>query len=589
MNLEAYYSGHAEALTLEIAQLKRKGNALVIAQIALFVLFVAFIVLYTVVSWGWPLLACSALPLVGYAVVRRIDGLNSDRLQRKTDLRQVYLHELASLAGDFSAFDAGGHYADARHEYTFDLDVFGAESLFQRMNRTITSGGSDCLADRLSRLDYVVGRAEALAELAAKDAWRADFIALGQQRRLDTEEVMRAVMLMRETRIPGFALNGGMRILAWVAIVGCLGAFVAASLGMADWNLPIWWVILQFGLVFLFTSGTLKRVGGVVDRLHEQMATYIKVVRHIADETFVSALNADDSRTLREAIDSFAQLEQILGGLDRRGNILGLFFADGLAWSDFFLLRRFALWQRDYAGKMGDWLDAVSRVDVRVSMATFSYNHPEARPAEVLTDSREVVCEARGLFHPFLGAKAVRNDFSIVDHHYYIITGANMAGKSTFLRAVGINYILAMNGIPVFADGYRVSIFHLFSSMRTTDDLAHGISYFNAELLRLQQLLQFCHDHRPTLIILDEILKGTNSLDKLNGSRMFLEAISRLDVTGIIATHDLELSKMQSERFHNYCFEIELGADVTYSYKITPGVARNQNATYLLRRILETQ
>lgn len=587
MDLKAYYSSHIESLALEIAQLKRKGNTLVIAQIAFFVLFVAFIVLYTVVSWGWPLLVGSALSLLAYALVRRIDGRNSDLLQRKTDLQQVFLHELASLDGDFTAFDDGRRYVDARHEYTFDLDVFGPESLFQRMNRTVTSGGSDRLARQLSQLEYDEKGAEAIAELAVKDAWRAEFIALGQQRRLDTNEVMRVVSLMRETRIPSFAQSNGVRILAFLAIIGCLCAFGAASFGMASWNLPIWWVILQFGLVFLFTSGTLKRVGSVVDRLHEQMDTYIKVVRHIVDESFATSLNTADSKMLREAIDSFAQLEQILGGLDRRGNILGLFFADGLVWSDFFLLRRFALWQRDYADEMGEWMDTVSRMDARISMATFSYNHPEACPAEVLDDTKELVYEAQGLFHPFLGAKAVRNDFSIVDHHYYIITGANMAGKSTFLRAVGINYILAMNGIPVFADGYRVSVFHLFSSMRTTDDLAHGISYFNAELLRLQQLLQYCRDCHPTLIILDEILKGTNSLDKLNGSRMFLEAISHLDVTGIIATHDLELSKMQSDRFHNYCFEIELGAHVTYSYKITSGVARNQNATYLLRRILE--
>ena len=153
-----------------------------------------------------------------------------------------------------------------------------------------------------------------------------------------------------------------------------------------------------------------------------------------------------------------------------------------------------------------------------------------------------------------------------------------------------------MAGMPVFAQELKVSAFRLFSSMRTSDDLARGISYFNAELLRLQQLIDYCRpaaDGAParqnTLIILDEILKGTNSLDKLNGSRMFLKAIARYPVSGIVATHDLELSKMADEdaRFHNYCFEIELGQKVTYSYKITRGVAVNQNATYLLKTILE--
>ena len=166
-----------------------------------------------------------------------------------------------------------------------------------------------------------------------------------------------------------------------------------------------------------------------------------------------------------------------------------------------------------------------------------------------------------------------------------------------------MNFILAMAGMPVFANSLKISRFRLFSSMRTTDDLTHGISYFNAELIRLEELLKFCKDSAMsnnnernrgeklrTLIILDEILKGTNSLDKLNGSRRFLEAISKQPVSGIIATHDLELSKMEAEpsdKFHNYCFEIDLGTDVTYTYKIQKGVARNQNATFLLNKILE--
>lgn len=166
-----------------------------------------------------------------------------------------------------------------------------------------------------------------------------------------------------------------------------------------------------------------------------------------------------------------------------------------------------------------------------------------------------------------------------------------MAGKSTFLRSLGINYVMATCGLPVFADSLRISLYSLFSSMRTTDDLAHGISYFNAELLRLQQLIKTCKRNKQTLIILDEILRGTNSLDKLNGSRLFLQYVASLPVTGIVATHDLELSKMQQEypdRFHNYCFEIQLSDEVTYTYKITQGVARNQNATYLLNNILKS-
>ena len=184
-----------------------------------------------------------------------------------------------------------------------------------------------------------------------------------------------------------------------------------------------------------------------------------------------------------------------------------------------------------------DWILAVSHFDALISMATFRYNEPAGTDAEII-ETDAIVYSAQGLYHPFLGERAVRNDFQISDGHYYIVTGANMAGKSTFLRSIGINYILALCGLPVFANHLKVSRFSLFSSMRTNDDLAHGISYFNAELLRLKQLISYCKQNRHTLIILDEILKGTNSLDKLNGSRLFLQSISDLPVTGIVATHD---------------------------------------------------
>jgi DNA mismatch repair ATPase MutS len=295
------------------------------------------------------------------------------------------------------------------------------------------------------------------------------------------------------------------------------------------------------------------------------------------------------------AIEAFRTLEDIVASIDRR-NEFWIFLSNALFMADVFIVRRFLAWKERYQQHIPEWIEAVSRYDALVSLATFRFNHPEATDAEVV-EADAIVFEAQALWHPFLGTKAVRNDFRLDDGHYYIITGANMAGKSTFLRSVGINCLLARVGLPVFAERLRLSLFALFTSMRTTDDLQHGISYFNAELLRLQQLLQTIQNPHSgkngrelhTLIILDEILKGTNSLDKLNGSRLFLETITALPVTGIIATHDLELSRMAEShpsRFHNFCFEIQLSDTITYTYRISPGVARNQNATHLLRQLL---
>ena len=586
MNLSIFYTEKERHLAGEIAQLKQKSRLFVAGQIVFFLLFLAFLVLYTLVSWGALPLVLSAVSLLLYALVRLMDVKNDAQVHRFSCLRKVYLHELSYLNGDFSCFDDGERYVDAHHPFTFDLDVFGKDSLFQRINRTVTTGGSDWLAAQLSSVANRSARADAVDELASMEPWRATFMALGADGRIDSALIRQALQEIKSLQIPTFAAKRWTFVLAWLLIIGLFAAVVASVAGWVSAQLPLWWGILHFFGVFFVCSGACKVISKAVDKLHAQLQVYVELIRQVSETAaFTTPQNAAIVDVLQGARQSFDQLNDILSGLDRRGNILGLFLMDALFLSDYFLVRRFLRWQRQYLGQVPVWIDAISEIDGLVSMATFRYNEPQAGRAEVVA-SEEMVYEAVGLYHPFLGAKAVRNDFTLQHRHYYIITGANMAGKSTFLRALGINYILAMNGMPVFATSLRVSAYSLFSSMRTTDDLAHGISYFNAELLRLKQLLTACQHNSQTLIILDEILKGTNSADKLNGSRLFLQAVSALPVTGVIATHDLELSKMEGERFHNYCFEIALGQDVTYSYKITPGIARNQNATFLLREIL---
>ncbi|PMC25580.1 DNA mismatch repair protein MutS [Hoylesella buccalis] len=588
MNLSIFYTEKERHLAGEIAQLKQKSRLFVAGQIVFFLLFLAFLVLYTLVSWGALPLVLSAVSLLLYALVRLMDVKNDEQVHRFSSLRKVYLHELSYLKGDFSCFDDGERYVDAHHPFTFDLDVFGKDSLFQRINRTATTGGSDWLAAQLSSVANRSARADAVDELAVMEPWRATFMALGADGRIDSALIRQALQEIKLLQIPTFAARRWTFVLAWLLIVGLFAAVVASVAGWVSAQLPLWWGILHFFGVFFVCSGACRIISKVVDKLHAQLQVYVQLIRQVSETTtFTTPQNASIVNVLHGARQSFDQLNDILNGLDRRGNILGLFLMDALFLSDYFLVRRFLRWQRQYLGQVPVWIDAISEIDGLVSMATFRYNEPQAGRAEVV-ESEEMVYEAVGLYHPFLGAQAVRNDFTLQHRHYYIITGANMAGKSTFLRALGINYILAMNGMPVFATSLRVSAYSLFSSMRTTDDLAHGISYFNAELLRLKQLLTACQHNSQTLIILDEILKGTNSADKLNGSRLFLQAVSALPVTGVIATHDLELSKMEGERFHNYCFEIALGAKVSYSYKVTPGVAHNQNATFLLREILET-
>ena len=628
MNIKENYQQYVSRYASEVAALKRKNTGFITGELLAFGGILAFLICYFALDGDTQnYLMGAALCLIAYLGIRRLDDKNKEKIEHLSALLKVYQDEIKALEGDFSPFETGDSYQNPQHPYSFDLDVFGKSSLFNRICRTITSGGSEALARNLTQetplgMEDIKRRRDLQKELAGEcENWRMEFLALGEKNRtqtadgkmvngktkkIDSAAVMDAMQKVSKMEVPAWFGSPVSLVIGWLLIIGVIGSVILSICDMVSVNFALWWVLAQYMVVFFVCKQTLDKIDSNGGKLRHQFIAYAQILQLINRRNFHSESGKEMQNSLADALPSFAQLEKILKGYDRRGNFLGLFFTDAFMLSDFFLVRSFLKWKNTYMVKMEEWMHIISEMDAMVSMADFRYNHPEAEEAEFVSGKQEIVFEGKNLYHPFLGAKAVKNDFTIKDDNYYIITGANMAGKSTFLRSLGVNYILAMAGMPVFADQLKISRFRLFSSMRTTDDLTHGISYFNAELIRLEELLKFCRESAErkcckesgednkeplrTLIILDEILKGTNSLDKLNGSRKFLEAIAKQPVSGIIATHDLELSKMENDasgKFHNYCFEIDLGTDVTYTYKIQKGVARNQNATFLLNKILE--
>ena len=598
-NLTDLYQHKAEETNAQLVSLRSRSRFFILTEIGSFLVAIGFVVLYTLLAdAAWTLL-CAVAALCFYLYIRRRDVLNDRKIKHGEALLGVYQSEIDYQHGNFSGFEAGEQYVCPQHPYTFDMDVFGAGSLFQRMNRTISTGGSDQLAACLStewghaKREELVGqirmRMAAIDELGQDETFLSSFKSLGVKERINTAEVLKALTAIHQQTFPTIFHNPLLRYFCYADLLGFYVSIVLSIMGLVPSLLPLWWGIFNFMFSFLCGHKYMRVISELIAKVHAQVDGYLQVLKLINTTEFKSAELQALKAQLSGAEASFEQLELILQKIDNRSNEVGVFIFNSFALIDLTIVRLFLRWQHTYEQRTKEWIDGLNLFDALVSMGNYRLNEDRAVKAEI-SEENKVVYEAKGLYHPFLGEKAVANDFTIHDHEYYIVTGANMAGKSTFLRSLGINYLLAMNGLPVFADELKVSAFHLFTSMRTTDDLTHGISYFNAELLRLKKLLGSLHDDVPSLIILDEILKGTNSLDKLNGSRIFLQYIAERNVTGVIATHDLELSKMENEyegRFHNYCFEIELGEDITYSYKITKGVARNQNATYLLKGILK--
>lgn len=597
-SLNELYKKQIVELTQTIYRLRTKSRLFVITEILSFAVSIAFVVMFTVLNNASWTLGVALCVLFLYFYIRNLDTKNDRDIADALALKLTYEKEIAYQEGDYTKFDAGERYLQPTHPFTFDLDIFGQGSLFQRINRTISSGGSDylaeCLAGKWETLSttelprHIKQRVEAIEELAKNEPFLSKFKAQGVEKTIDTMAIRKAFSSIHTLQIPSYFANRTFRTLIYANLTGFYLSIFLSIANFVPTFLPIWWGIFNFFLATFCCHKYIKLVNEVISKLKNQVHGYVNMATLIDKQSFTATHLCELKNNLSGAMESFGQLERILQKIDNRSNEIGIVLFNCFGLLDITIIRHFLRWQHTYEPITDQWIYASSTFDALVSMATFRLNEDKAQQATIV-NSNKVSYKARNIYHPFLGEKAIRNNFDIQNHEYYIITGANMAGKSTFLRTLGVNYILAMNGLPVFAEEMCVSVFQLFTNMRTTDDLTHGISYFNAELLRLKQLIASLDPNVPSLIILDEILKGTNSLDKLNGSRLFLEYISKRNVTGVIATHDLELSKLEDEkpqRFHNYSFEIELGTNVTYTYKIGRGVAKNQNATFLLKQIL---
>lgn len=600
-----YYKSKTDEMSVSLKKRKEKTKYFIAAEITLFLSFVAGGALLFSDSeevMRWAICISCAFFAVCFIFVKRADRKNQDEVDGLASRIAVCRDEMEYLSGKLDSFDDGKRYIDPGHQYTYDMDVFGEKSLYQRICRVVTKGGADRLAEILSSAALgnvaaeslkkahgdIIYRRGGIDELAGMSDWRLDFLSLGSQGRIDTHKIEKVVGAMHAEDVPKNFVKRRAVVLVGASLIVFVLLLLFSIFSSLSGNIPALWLVVQLWVSITVSSKALKKASSALEGLSASLMSCMKLIEHVANTTFSSDINREIVATLCGTVEELKEMRAILNAIDRRGNILGLVVFNAFAFSDVFLVRRCMRWTQRNREHITSWISQICKIDVLVSMATYRFNETETVMPEIV-DEREIIFEAKAIRHPFLGSKAVGNDFVISDQHYYIITGANMAGKSTFLRSLGTNYILAMCGLPVFASSMRVSVFSLFSSMRTNDNLSHGISYFNAELLRLEYLLQSVRRQPRTLIILDEILKGTNSIDKLNGSRMFLEAIATMPVSGIIATHDLELSKLADDfpdRFDAYCFEIQLAADINYSYKITPGTAHNQNATYLLKRIL---
>ena len=500
--------------------------------------------------------------------------------------------EIAYLKGDYSGLDRGDTFADGKHPYASDLDIFGEDSLFQHINRTSGTESARLLAEWLlhpcSSGDEIAERLEATRELSKKPDLLLSFRAQAMVSGINQPD---RVMFDRWAKQPPFFKKRGYR---WLVYFGNLFMLVCLLLAVFS-IIPYSFVSTVFVVQLMCVLFCLKGINSYHERLGVFMKSfgrYLPLVELLYAQRFESKALRDIYGVLfsdsHHALHAFKGLNRLLSAFDQRGNIMVSILTNGFYTSDFHLILQLDDWNRKYGAFLDNWLRAIYKMDVLMCMANYRMNHL-AFPEPLFDESAWF--EAEGLGHPLLPEdNRVCNNFGVKGvHELYIVTGANMAGKSTFLRTVGINFVLALSGNVVCAHSCRFGIARIFTSMRTSDNLSKGSSYFHAEIQRLKGLVEDAERGGRLFIILDEILKGTNSQDKLNGSRLFLKRLLSLPVSGLIATHDLALGELHDsdpDHFFNICFEIENTPDgILYDYRLKPGVSRNMNASILLEQL----
>lgn len=588
-----WYTQRIDETLRQLSQTKTQINRISLLRVLLFVAgFAGLILFYRSGTWAVVLtVCCTFLPFFILVKVHNRLYFRKEQLETQLKLNQ---DELKGLEGDYSVFDEGREFIDAGHPYSYDLDLFGRKSLFQALGRTCTHIGKQTLATwmqhHLTEKTAIETRQESIRDMSRRMEFREAFRVTGSINRgadSDEEEIS------RWSQTPSVLQH-----LWWVKL--CLWAvpginILLLALGLLH-ILSLSWFGMMFTVFVILSFGLIQRVTLIQESYGKKLKTlnrYARLITLAKGETW----QAPALRELTDKLDidghspaeALTQLSKELDRLDLRNNQLLYVILEG---SMFFQLRqivRIERWKARYGKYLMGWLEAVGELDALCSLGTFAYNHP-AYTYPTITN-QPFCFLARNMGHPLMPeAQCVKNDATIPSRPYFlIITGANMAGKSTYLRTIGVNYLLACMGCPVCCESLTLYPAQLITSLRTTDSLSDNESYFFAELKRLKRIIDLLDEGQELFIILDEILKGTNSADKQKGSLDLIRQFMRLKADGIIATHDLLLGTLADqfpEYIRNYCFEADIkDNELTFSYRLREGVAQNMNACFLMRKM----
>ncbi|MCX6271897.1 MAG: hypothetical protein NTU44_11875 [Bacteroidetes bacterium] len=590
--MKDHYQSNILLLESELKIIKKKLSWLYAGRLFTFLGFITLLVLFLRYNYDYSCLVPSLILLLAFLRVVELDLRYSHREKFLANKWQICRDELKFLDHQYQDKETGDRFIHLNPFLAADVDLFGTGSLYQYLNRCSTWNGKARLAQDLcsppKNSEIIVERQEAVKELSSKHEFMLSFRATGMPITESGEELDQ---LKRWLGMPAgkIALLRTLIILiplvntAWIILM-IAGLFSFRSLA----------VPLSLSLLIIYLNHKkISRAHAGLGHTSKTFEKYTNLIRLIENEKFnapyLVALKRQFFSHHLQAGKSLKILFRLLNRFDLRLNLLVSFILNALLIYDVQLFCRLDAWKEKHKNAVFLWFIAMAEIDSLISLAVFAANNHDC-VSYPRVSMGEFTFRASAMGHPLLPPQVrVCNDLSFFGNpSVIIITGANMAGKSTFLRTLSVNLILAMNGAPVCAREMTFTPCDIMSAVKIQDSLANNESYFYAELLRLKEILNHAGKN-PTLVILDEILRGTNTRDKHIGSMGLLEKMIRQGSVVVIATHDLaigELHQKYPEVVTNYCFEVELTNDqLVFDYQLKPGISQRLNASFLMKKM----
>ncbi len=580
-----FYNEEIKSLNVKLTKLKKQ---LVSTRILRFLVFLSIsFSIYIAITNTKTAFTASLLGIILFVFLI----LKHTRLKQEKNLLEAKLKinktEIDVLGGKYSHLDSGKEFTNPDHYFSNDVDLFGVKSFFQYINRTATNEGKKLLAAILTSNDInnIEKKQQVIKELTLKTKWRQHFTAVASLINTKTSiPVITKWIHSYEQKLPTF-----LTILSYVFSTISIVLIGLLSFELVPFSFVLIWFFIGLGITVFFIKN-IQNLYTETTNAKETFNQYYQLLAQIENEEFTNATLKDKQKIIqlenKKASEIFKEFSKILDAFDQRNNVIIMVFGNGLFLWDIRNTIKIEKWISTYKNTVEEWFKVVSFFDAQNSLANFAFNKSEYVFPTI--SEEKLVLNSLNLGHPLLDTnKRIDNDFVVNQEQFFIVTGANMAGKSTFLRTVSLAIVMSNCGLPVCADKINYNPIKLITSMRTSDSLNDDESYFYAELKRLKFIVNEIKNENY-FIILDEILKGTNSQDKAIGSKKFVEKLNNSKSTGIIATHDVSLCDLATEYspIENYYFDAEIINDeLHFDYKMKDGVCKNMNASFLLKKM----